>query len=186
MNFCPNCGAPIRLEIPEGDDRKRHVCSQCGKIHYQNPKVIAGCILEWEEKILLCRRAIEPKYGLWTLPAGFMEMEETLEQAAHRETLEEACAEVDHLALHTIISLPQLSQVYVFFRGEVKEGCFAPGAESLETRLFSEPDIPWHELAFETVTRALKIFFEDRKSGQFKTRVEDLWIPRHPLKKHKC
>ncbi len=185
MNFCPNCGAPIHLEIPEGDDRKRHVCSQCGKIHYQNPKVIAGCILEWEEKILLCRRAIEPKYGLWTLPAGFMEMGETLEQAARRETLEEACAEVDYLALHTIISLPQLSQVYVFFRGKIKEGCFAPGEESLETRLFPEPEIPWQELAFETVTRALKSFLEDRRTGQFKTRVEDLWIPRHPLK-HKC
>ncbi|HHJ38708.1 MAG: ADP-ribose pyrophosphatase [Methylothermaceae bacteria B42] len=181
MNFCPHCGAPILLKVPEGDDRERHVCSQCGKIHYLNPKIIAGCILEWEEKILLCRRAIEPKYGLWTLPAGFMEMGETLEQAARRETLEEACAEVGILELHTIISLPHLSQVYVFFRGKIKDGNFAPGAESLETQLFTEAQIPWDELAFETVRRSLETFLEDRKAGRFKTRVEDLWLP----KRHK-
>lgn len=176
MRFCCHCGARLVQQIPPGDDRERDVCPQCGSIHYQNPKVIAGCIAEWQGKILLCRRAIEPRHGLWTLPAGFMELGETLEDAARRETLEEARAEVRLVGLHTLISLPQLSQVYVFFRAQLLEGRHAPGQESLETQLFCEAEIPWQELAFTTVRQALQTYFEDRKQGSFSPRVETLTL----------
>ncbi len=174
MKYCCECGAPLIIAIPEGEDRQRHVCEQCGTIHYQNPKIIAGCIPEWEGRILLCRRAIEPRLGLWTLPAGFMELGETLEQAATRETLEEACATVDELHLYTVLSLPHVDQVHVFFRSRLIQPTFAPGLESLETSLFHEDEIPWGELAFSTVRRTLEAFLSDRKHGTFRVRTEHL------------
>ncbi len=174
MKFCSHCGASLVVKIPPGEDRERHVCDQCGTIHYQNPKIIAGCIPEWEDRILLCRRAIEPRLGLWTLPAGFMELGETLEQAATRETLEEACAEVDELQLYTVLSLPHVDQVHVFFRSRLIRPDFAPGVESLETALFHESEIPWEELAFSTVRKTLRDFFQDRRQGSFTVRVTHL------------
>lgn len=177
MNYCGHCGAPVRQAIPEGDNRHRHVCDACRTIHYRNPKIIAGCIPLWEGRILLCRRAIEPRLGYWTLPAGFMEEGETLAEAAARETLEEACAEVRILGLHSLFSVTHVSQIHALFRGDIVGGRFAPGTESLETQLFSEEEIPWDELAFRTVRRTLHLFLEDRRGGKFGVHIEDLPPP---------
>ncbi|MDD5034023.1 MAG: NUDIX hydrolase [Methylococcaceae bacterium] len=174
MKYCSECGSQVRLGIPVGDERERHICDACGVIHYHNPKVIAGCIPVWGERVLLCRRAIEPRLGLWTLPAGFMETGENLPQAAQREAREEANVEVEIEALYNLFSLPHISQVYVFFRASMIEERFFPGYESLETRLFSEEEIPWDELAFETVRRSLAYFFADRSKGEFILRMEDV------------
>ena len=167
MNYCTQCGTHVELRIPEGDSHLRHVCPQCGEIHYQNPKVIVGCIAEWEQRILLCRRAIEPCYGLWTLPAGFMENGESTTQAALRETYEEACARVSIERLFALINIPHISQVHLFYRARLLDTNFGAGEESLETQLFSEDEIPWHELAFSSVDHCLKAFFGDRRSGHF-------------------
>ena len=177
MNFCSHCGSAVDLQIPEGDHLPRHICGECGVIHYQNPKVVAGCISEWQGRILLCRRAIEPRYDLWTIPAGFMENGETLEQAAKRETDEEACAKVEIEGLYALYNLPHVNQVYVFFRGQLVDGSFAPGLESLETALFEEGEIPWDEISFPVVTRTLKRYFDDRV-GQKYTPFIDTIAPR--------
>ena len=132
MIFCSNCGARLIRKIPPGDDRLRYVCESCATIHYQNPKIVAGCIPEWEGRLLLCRRAIEPRHGLWTLPAGFMENGETTEQAAARETWEEARARVGSMQLYGVFSIPHISQVYMMFRGVLLAEEFGPGPESLE------------------------------------------------------
>lgn len=174
MNYCSECGSPVRQGIPAGDDHIRHICDTCGAIHYHNPKVIAGCIPVWGERILLCRRAIQPGRGFWTLPAGFMEQGETLIQAAQREALEEANIEVKIDDLYALFSLPHISQVYVFFRARMIEERFFPGLESLETKLFREDEIPWREIAFETVRRSLEHFFVDRRRGEFILRLEDI------------
>jgi ADP-ribose pyrophosphatase YjhB (NUDIX family) len=174
MKFCSQCGSAVRLGIPQGDDRQRHICDACGVIHYHNPKVIAGCIPVWGDKILLCRRAIEPRVGFWTLPAGFMELGENLASAAQREAREEANVEVEIEALYNLFSLPHISQVYVFFLAKMIDERFSPGYESLETRLFTEEEIPWNELAFETVRRSLSYYFSDRMSGEFVMRTEDV------------
>ncbi len=179
MKFCSHCGARLVVKIPAGEDRERFVCECCGTIHYQNPKIIAGCLPLWQGKILLCRRAIEPRYGLWTLPAGFMELGETLEQAALRETWEEARAEVKLLGLYTVFSLPHVDQIHLFFRAELLNSRFAPGPESLAVELFEETDIPWQELAFSTVRRTLESFLEDSKHHRFEVKVEDL-LPAQP------
>lgn len=167
MNYCTQCGTHVELRIPEGDSHLRHVCPQCGEIHYQNPKVIVGCIAEWEQRILLCRRAIEPCYGLWTLPAGFMENGESTTQAALRETYEEACARVSIEGLFALINIPHISQVHLFYRARLLDTNFGAGEESLETQLFSEDEIPWHELAFSSVDQCLKAYFGDRRTGRF-------------------
>ena len=166
MNFCSHCAAPVQLSIPPGDNRPRHVCTSCGAIHYHNPKMVVGCIPEWDGKILLCRRAIEPKYGLWTLPAGFMENGESTAEGAVRETLEEAGARVESLGLYSMISLPDINQVYLVFRARLLHDDFAPGEESLEARLFSEAEIPWDTMAFRTIEMTLKRYFADRAAGQ--------------------
>lgn len=167
MNYCTQCGTHVELRIPEGDSHLRHVCPQCGEIHYQNPKVIVGCIAQWEQRILLCRRAIEPCYGLWTLPAGFMENGESTSQAALRETYEEACARVSIEGLFALINIPHISQVHLFYRARLLDTNFGAGEESLETQLFSEDEIPWHELAFSSVDQCLKAYFGDRRTGRF-------------------
>ena len=167
MNYCTQCGTHVELRIPEGDSHLRHVCPQCGEIHYQNPKVIVGCIAQWEQRILLCRRAIEPCYGLWTLPAGFMENGESTTQAALRETYEEACARVSIERLFALINIPHISQVHLFYRARLLDTNFGAGEESLETQLFSEDKIPWHELAFSSVDQCLKAYFGDRRTGRF-------------------
>lgn len=167
MNFCSHCGAPVGLEIPAGDNRPRHVCRNCNTIHYQNPKMVVGCLPVWEDQVLLCRRAIEPKYGLWTLPAGFMENGEAADEGAMRETLEEAGARVEVIDLYTIISLPYIDQVYLLYRAKLLDLDFQPGEESLEVALFSEADIPWGEIAFRTVEETLKHYFHDRRRGHY-------------------
>lgn len=174
MKFCSECGAPVAQHIPSGDNRPRFVCAACHTIHYQNPKVVAGCIPEWEGKILLCKRAIEPRYGLWTLPAGFMENDETTIEAAMRETWEEAAAPVYIDSLYALFNLPHINQVYVMFRGRLKRLEFAPGSESLEVALYAEADIPWDDLAFPVVRETLKLYFADRRAGTFRQHLGDI------------
>ena len=175
MKFCSECGsADVAWRIPDGDTVPREVCGACGAIHYRNPKVVVGCLATWEDRVLLCRRAIEPRHGLWTLPAGFMENGETLAAGAARETIEEARARVDVGELYTVISLPQISQVYVMFRSRLLDLDFGPGPESLEVRLFHEDDIPWDRIAFRTIARTLRNYFLDRRDGAFPLRVSAL------------
>ena len=174
MKFCTQCANPVSLRIPAGDTLPRHVCEGCGEIHYQNPKIVAGCIPEWEGKILLCRRGIEPRHGLWTIPAGFMENGETIEQAAARETWEEACAKVSIDGLYAVFNIPHVNQVYMIFRAALTVADFAPGIESLETALFEEEDIPWSEMAFPVVVQSLKRYFSDRVEDHFPTFVGTL------------
>lgn len=177
MKYCSECGSQVSFVIPEGDNRERHVCDSCGIIHYINPRIIAGTLPVHDSKILLCRRAIEPRKGFWTLPAGFMENGETSAEAAARETIEEAEAQVNLHGLYTVFNLPHISQVYLFYRADVVDGKYGVGVESLETQLFDEQDIPWNELAFPTIYRTLKHYFKDRKINQFPVHSEDLVPP---------
>lgn len=153
------------------------MCGICGAIHYENPKMVVGAIPEWEDKILLCRRAIEPRHGFWTLPAGFMENNETAAQAAARETAEEANARVEIIALYALYNIPHISQVHLFFRSRLLDLDFMPGSESLEVALFSEESIPWEDLAFSSVRHTLRHFFEDRRRGVFELHVGDITQP---------
>ncbi|QHF02162.1 NUDIX domain-containing protein [Pseudomonas asturiensis] len=180
MNFCSQCGKPVIQRIPEGDSRLRYVCEYCQTIHYQNPNIVAGCLATLGDKVLLCRRAIEPRLGFWTLPAGFMENGETIEQAARRETVEEACATLSELALYAIIDVPHINQVHVFYRGEMATEDFAAGVESLEVQLFEEADIPWQDLAFLTVRRTLECFFADRRRQAYPVHTSAL-PPSRPI-----
>lgn len=177
MNYCSHCGAIVSLRIPPGDTLPRHICDACQTIHYQNPKMVVGCIPEWEDRILLCRRAIEPRYGLWTLPAGFMENGESTTQAAARETREEANAEVEIGSLYSLYSLPHINQVYLIFRSRLLNPDYSPGIESLETRLFLETDIPWDTLAFPVVRQALEDFFHDRRTGDYRLHQGEIIQP---------
>jgi ADP-ribose pyrophosphatase YjhB (NUDIX family) len=175
MKFCSQCGADqIRWEIPQGDNRPRHICGSCNEIYYQNPKIVVGCIPEWEDTVLLCRRAIEPRYGYWTLPAGFMENEETTQEAAERETLEEANARVELLGLYTVMNIPHTNQVYMMFRSRLLDLDFGPGSESLEVKLFREHEIPWRELAFPTIVHTLELYFEERRKARFGVHLGDI------------
>ncbi len=167
MKFCSQCSAPVSLRIPDGDNRPRHVCDACGTVHYENPRMVVGCLPEWEDRLMLCRRAIEPRHGLWTLPAGFMENGETTAEGAVRETLEEAGARVEVLDLYSMISLPDINQVYLLFRARLLDLDFSPGEESLEVALFREDQIPWQELAFRTVEMTLREYYRDRRLGRF-------------------
>lgn len=160
--------------MPAGDTVERQVCASCATIHYQNPKVVVGCLPVWKDQVLLCKRAIEPRLGLWTLPAGFLENNETLVAGALRETAEEAGARVEIGALYTMISLPHISQVYVMFRARLLDLDFAPGTESLDVRLYQEKDIPWEQLAFRTIARTLRNYYLDRKRGEFPVHVSAL------------
>lgn len=166
MKFCSVCGTDTQRRIPEDDNRERDVCPACGYIHYVNPKVVVGSLPIWEDKVLLCKRAIEPRYGYWTLPAGFMECNETTQEGAMRETQEEANADIEIEQLYCVFNLPHVDQVYMMFRAKLINLDFAPGAESLEVKLFKEEDIPWNELAFATIDRTLKLFFQERKAAQ--------------------
>lgn len=171
MKFCTSCGDAVVLKVPQGDDRERYVCERCDSIHYVNPRVIVGCLPVYSDRILLCRRAIEPRHGLWTLPAGFMENGETTPQGAARETWEEARARVTNMELYRIFDVPYISQVYMFYRCEVERGQFGVGPESLETALFRESDIPWDQLAFPVVRQTLQEYFEDVKTGHYPVKV---------------
>ena len=167
VKFCGDCGSPTAQVVPEGDDRPRDVCGICGAVHYQNPKIVVGTIPEWDDKILLCKRAIEPRYGKWTLPAGFMENGETIEDGARRETWEEACARLKDVQPYALFNITYIAQVYMMFRARLVRLDFKPGRESLSVALFSEEEIPWEKIAFPVVEKTLQRYFVDRKKGEF-------------------
>lgn len=161
MKYCSSCGGSISLQVPSGDNRERSVCDDCGTVHYKNPIIVVGCVAEFDGKVLLCKRAIEPRKDYWTVPAGFMELGETLAAGAARETLEEACATVEIGHQFASVDVVDAGQVHIFFTGSF-DGSFGIGDESLDTRLFSESDIPWENLAFHSGRFALRKYFEDR------------------------
>ena len=177
LNFCSVCAAPVVQRVPPGDSLPRGVCESCGTVHYRNPRLIVGALPIWEDKVLLCKRAIEPQHGKWTLPAGFMENGESVEEAAIRETLEEACARIELGPLFAMISVPYIHQVHVIYRAQLLDLDFAAGDESLEVRLFDEAEIPWSDIAFRTIRRSLKYFFSDRQVGAFGIHTESLSLP---------
>jgi ADP-ribose pyrophosphatase YjhB (NUDIX family) len=166
MKFCSECGAAVVLRIPEGEDRTRHVCDSCGTVHYQNPKLVVGCVPELPDgRLLICKRAIEPRVGYWTIPAGFMENGETLQQAAARESLEEACAEVEIGSLLTVVHVTAAHQVHVFFRARLLSERVGAGPESLDVRIIQPDEIPWAEIAFPSTEFTLQRYLEDRREG---------------------
>jgi len=177
IKHCNACGTLVVHRIPDGDSRMRAVCPSCGHIQYENPKIVAGCIPVYGDRILMCKRAIEPRYGLWTLPAGFMELNETAAEGAAREALEEANAKVEVEGLYTVFSLPHISQVYMMFRARLLDPDVSPGIESLEVKLVTQDEIPWDSLAFAMVKRTLDFFLEDRRRGEFITRFGDIRAP---------
>jgi len=174
MKYCSECGAEVTLEIPSGDNRLRHICSSCSTIHYSNPKIVAGSLPVWKDRVLLCRRAIEPRHGLWTLPAGFMENDETTVEAAIRETEEEAGANIAIRDLYTMISLVHINQVYMMFLADLQDKDFAPGEESLEVALFREHEIPWNDIAFPVIAETLRLYYADEKRGVFGTHIGEM------------
>lgn len=179
MNYCSQCGHAVSQKIPDGDNRPRFVCVECDTIHYQNPRIVAGCLLTHGDSVLLCKRAIAPREGYWTLPAGFMENGETTADGALRETREEANANARIVDLYTVFSLPHISQVYMFYRAELLDLDFSAGDETLAVDLFAESDIPWDELAFPVVTRTLEHYFSDRQDNRFPVRESSIIIDRN-------
>ena len=169
----------MTLRVPPGDSLARHVCDACQAIHYQNPRMVVGCIVEWEDRILLCRRAIEPRYGLWTVPAGFMENGETTFEGATRETIEEANARVEIGPLYALYNIPHVNQVYILFRARLLDLDFSAGAETLEVKLFREDEIPWDQIAFATVRNTLTQYYRDRRHGEHKFHMGTI----EPIKK---
>jgi len=165
QRYCADCGEVVTVQTPEGDNKARYVCSACGVVHYENPKMVVGCVVEHDGKILLCRRAIEPRYNCWTVPAGFMELGETLQQAAARETHEEACGEVELDELLAVVDVVHAGQVHFFFRGTLVDGVHSAGEESLDTQLFDPADIPWDEIAFTSGAIALQRFLHFKETG---------------------
>ena len=177
MNYCSHCGNSVGLKVPAGDNLERYVCDSCGMIHYQNPKNVAGAILAWQDRVLMCRRAIEPRYGLWTFPAGFMENNETTHQAAARESMEEANAVVGPLKLFGVFSMPYISQVHLIFSGPLLSDVISAGEESLEVGLYTRDQIPWDELAFPVIKHSLELYFEH---GENAGKVHQAWFSRTP------
>lgn len=174
MKYCSECGGDLDFRIPEADNRERHVCCRCHTIYYRNPKVVTGCIPVWGDRILLCKRAIEPRYGLWTLPAGYMEIGESTLQAAARETLEEANARVEIEDLYMVINLIYVNQVYLMYRSRLLDEGYSSGKESLEVRLYREEEIPWDALAFPAIQETLKYYYQDRREGRFRIRTGEI------------
>jgi ADP-ribose pyrophosphatase YjhB (NUDIX family) len=185
MKFCSECAQPVSLLIPPDDNRARFVCDSCGVVHYENPKLVIGSIPVWDDGdepcVLLCRRAIEPRLGYWTLPAGFMENGETTSDAAARETLEEAGARIALHGLFSLLNVPHVHQVHMFYRADLLDLDYAAGVESLEVKMFAERDVPWSEIAFPTVTQTLRFFFADhalvRAGGEYALHLHDIHKP---------
>jgi ADP-ribose pyrophosphatase YjhB (NUDIX family) len=185
MKFCSACAHPVSLSIPQGDNRLRHVCSHCGLIHYENPKMVLGSIPVWDAegdlRILLCKRAIEPRVGYWTLPAGFMENCETTAEAAFRETVEEAGANIVLHELFSLINVPHVHQVHMFYRATLLDLDYKAGVESLEVKLFHPDEIPWDDIAFQTVSHTLRFFLEDHAAlengGHYRFHTLDIVKP---------
>ena len=179
IKHCRECGAAVDYRIPEGDTRERAVCPACGSVHYVNPLVVVGTVPYIDDRVLLCKRAIEPRWGKWTLPAGFMELDETMAEGAARETDEEAGAQIAMGPLFSTLSIPRVGQVHVFYLAALQSEAFNPGPETLEARLFTEAEVPWDELAFLTVRETLLRYFEDRRRGRFGIHDIDIpWPPR--------
>jgi ADP-ribose pyrophosphatase YjhB (NUDIX family) len=174
MNFCSNCGARVALHVPQGDDRQRYMCATCGRIHYDNPKLVVGCIPQWEDKILLCRRGIEPKKGMWTLPAGYLENGETVMEGASRETLEEAGVTVTELQPYLLFDIIHVHQLYLMFRGRMQTPEFKVTPESSEVVLMRREEIPWDAIAFRAIESTLRHYFADRDSGRFPFRIRQI------------
>ena len=168
IKHCRNCGAAVVYRLPDdGDTRQRAVCPACNTIHYENPLNVVGTVPVWGDKLLLCKRNIEPRWGKWTLPAGFMELGETTAEGAARETDEEAGAKFEMLGLFSVMNVPRVGQVHMFYRARLLSDIFDPGHETIEAQLFDEADIPWGEIAFRTVKETLECFFADRRKGEF-------------------
>jgi ADP-ribose pyrophosphatase YjhB (NUDIX family) len=174
IKHCKACGGEAPYSIPPDDNRERAICKVCGTIHYENPLNVVGTVPVWNDKVLLCRRNIEPRYGLWTLPAGFMELGETTAEGAERETIEEAGARIDLLGLYTVLNVVRVGQVHLFYRANLRDTDFAPGPETIEAKLFREDEIPWDEIAFRTVRETLLRYFEDRRRGVFEVHCADI------------
>lgn len=166
IHFCSQCGSPMAKRIPEDDDHLRDVCTRCGHVHYENPKVVVGTIPVFGDRILMCRRNIEPRKGKWTLPAGYLENGESVQDGAVRETLEETRARVRLLGPYRMFNILFVDQIYMMFRAELLSNDFGPTPESTEVRLFSQDQIPWDEIAFEVIVKTLEDFFRDRAGGE--------------------
>ena len=177
IHFCSSCGSPMEERIPEDDDHMRSVCTKCGYIHYLNPKMVVGTIPEYEDKILLCQRNIEPGKGKWTLPAGYLENGESVQAGAARETLEEAQAHVDIISPYRLFNITHVNQVYMMFRAKLTVPAFGPTTESMAVGLFSEEEIPWDEIAFKVIRETLENYFSDRAEAVFPFQVGDIRIP---------
>ena len=178
LKHCRECGVAVVYRLPDdGDTRERAICIACHTVHYENPLNVVGTVPVWGEtgeQVLLCKRNIEPRWGKWTLPAGFMELGETTAQGAARETDEEAGAEYDMLDLFTVMNVVRVSQVHFYYRARLLSPVFNPGHETLEAKLFTESEIPWDEIAFRTVKETLERYFDDRRQGRFGTHVIDI------------
>ena len=174
IKYCRNCGSVVSYEVPHDDNRERACCRGCGTVHYQNPLNVVGTLPVWEDKVLLCRRNIEPRSGYWTLPAGFMELGETTAEGAARETVEEAGARIELLGLYTVLNVARVGQVHLYYRARLLDPHFEPGPETIEAALFSENEVPWRDLAFSTVRHTLELFFDDRPRGQFPVHTGDI------------
>ena len=174
IKHCRACGGEARYQTPADDNRDRAVCTMCGTIHYENPLNVVGTLPVWEDTVLLCRRNIEPRRGLWTLPAGFMELGETTAEGAVRETVEEAGAHIELQELFTLLNVVRVGQVHLFYRARLLDTDFAPGPETIEAELFAEADIPWDEIAFRTTKKTLELYFADRRAGRFEMHVDDI------------
>lgn len=170
---CIQCGEQLHSGIPEGDDRERDICSSCQTVHYINPVVVVGCIASWQSHVLLCRRAIEPRVGSWTLPSGFLELDETTEQGALRECREETGARVRSDGFYSLINLPSLGEVHIIYRGTLLDPYVHAGTECLDVGLFTRETVPWQELAYSSIAEALQHYFDDMQSGSFPMRVLD-------------
>lgn len=171
---CRACGKSVAYVVPVDDNRERAVCTGCSHIHYENPLNVVGTLPFWGEQVLLCRRNIEPRHGYWTLPAGFMELGESTEAGAVRETDEEAGARIEVLGLYTVLNVVRVGQVHLYYRARLLDTDFNPGPETIEARLFHEHEVPWDDLAFRTVRETLERFFDDRRKGQFGIHCADI------------
>jgi ADP-ribose pyrophosphatase YjhB (NUDIX family) len=174
IQHCRACGGPVLYRVPTDDNRERAVCTACSEIHYENPNNVVGTVPVWGEQVLLCRRNIEPRYGLWTLPAGFLELGETTEAGALRETDEEAGARIELQGLFTLLNVVRVGQVHFFYRARLHDTDFAPGPETIEARLFHEHEVPWNQIAFRTVRETLERYFADRRRGRFELHCADI------------
>jgi ADP-ribose pyrophosphatase YjhB (NUDIX family) len=174
IRYCRACGTAVAYRVPPDDNRERAVCPACGTVHYENPLNVVGTLPVWDERVLLCKRAIEPRYGLWTLPAGFLELGETTAQGALRETIEEAGAQIELGALFSVLNVVRVGQLHLFYLARMTSSALDPGSETLEARLFTEDEVPWDQIAFRTVRETLLAFFADRRRGQFGLHCADI------------